>query len=163
MAQQNRNTAAVIIYDLICAQDHRFEGWFASAAEYERQSHASLVQCPLCGSIETRRVASASHVHTSGGDKQAEPGEERGEAYYGPGVGARLPTGALSKLVRYIVENTEDVGSDFPDEARRIHYHETEQRQIRGTASRDEVTELRDEGIEVVSLPFELPNRGKAH
>ncbi len=156
----------MIIYDLICAQDHRFEGWFASAAEFERQSRGRLVECPLCGSADTRRVASASYVHTSGGSRQPEQldeGEERGEAYYGAGARARLPTGALSNLVRYIVENTEDVGPDFPDEARRIHYHETEQRQIRGTASREEVTDLRDEGIEVVSLPFELPNRGKSH
>lgn len=154
----------MIIYDLICDQEHRFEGWFASATEYERQSRASLVQCPLCGSSETRRIASASYVHTSaGGAKPAEEGEERGEAYYGAGARTKLPTGALPKLVRYLVENTEDVGPDFPDEARRIHYRETEQRQIRGTASRDEVTELREEGIEVVSLPFELPNRGKTH
>jgi hypothetical protein len=153
----------VIIYDLACDQGHRFEGWFASAEEFARQSEQGLVQCPLCGSAETRRVASASYVHTSGAGKQAEQGEERGEAYYGAGARKKLPTGALSKLVRYIVENTEDVGPDFPDEARRIHYRETAARQIRGTASRDEVAELRDEGIEVVSLPFELPNRGKVH
>ncbi|HEX6828191.1 MAG TPA: DUF1178 family protein [Burkholderiales bacterium] len=151
----------MIIYDLICDQDHRFEGWFASASEYARQSAESLVQCPLCGSSGTRRVASASYVHTSSGAQSAQ-GEERREAYYGAGAGP-MPTEALGKLVRYIVENTEDVGSDFPDEARRIHYHETDQRQIRGTASRDEVVALGEEGIEVVSLPFELPNRGRTH
>lgn len=153
----------MIIYDLTCDQEHRFEGWFASAAEYARQSSKGLVECPLCGSSKTHRVASASYVHTSVGAKPAEHRDERGEAYYGAGSRKRLPTEALSKLVRYIVENTEDVGADFPDEARRIHYRETENRQIRGTASRDEVTELREEGIEVVSLPFELPNRGKSH
>ncbi|HET9702166.1 MAG TPA: DUF1178 family protein [Burkholderiales bacterium] len=156
----------MIIYDLTCDQEHRFEGWFASAAEYARQSSKGLVECPLCGSSDTRRVVSASYVHTSGAVRSPEPddpAEERGEAYYGAGTRKRPPTEALSKLVRYIVENTEDVGSDFPDEARRIHYREAEQRQIRGTASREEVTDLRDEGIEVVSLPFELPNRGKSH
>jgi hypothetical protein len=153
----------VIIYDLICDQEHRFEGWFASADEYARQSAEGLVECPLCGSGETRRVASASYVHTSAGSRPADQGDERGEAYYGARSRKRLPTEALSKLVRYIVENTEDVGADFPDEARRIHYREAEQRQIRGTASREEVTELREEGIEVLSLPFELPNRGKTH
>lgn len=153
----------MIIYDLICEQEHCFEGWFASAAEYARQSAQGLVECPLCGSSETRRMASASYVHTSGGARPVDHGDERGEAYYGAGTRKRLPTEALSKLVRYLVDNTEDVGPDFPDEARRIHYREAEQRQIRGTASREEVTELRDEGIEVVSLPFELPNRGKSH
>ena len=153
----------MIIYDLICDQEHRFEGWFASAAEFTRQSTEGLVECPLCGSSETHRVASASYVHTSGGAPPADQGDERGEAYYGAGARKKLPTEAISKLVRYIVDNTEDVGPDFPDEARRIHYREAEKRQIRGTASREEVTELREEGIEVVSLPFELPNRGKTH
>lgn len=149
----------MIIYDLVCDHDHRFEGWFASAAEYRRQADERLVQCPLCGSSETHRVASAAYVHTSGSSHEEEA--ERGEAYYGPG--AKLPTGTLEKVVRYLVENTEDVGSEFPEEARRIHYREEPERQIRGTASQDEVDELREEGIQVMSLPFALPNRGRAH
>lgn len=152
----------MIIYDLVCDHDHRFEGWFASAAEYQRQSAEKLVQCPLCGSSETHRVVSAAYVHTSGPARDEEA-EQRGEAYYSPATGPKLPTGTLEKVARYLVENTDDVGSEFPEEARRIHYRETRARQIRGTASQDEVDELRDEGIQVLSLPFALPNRGRAH
>ena len=68
----------------------------------------------------------------------------------------------LAKLVDYVVKNTEDVGQAFPEEARKIHYGESPERKIRGVASRQEVTELRDEGIEVVPLPVTLP-AGKSH
>jgi hypothetical protein len=154
----------VIIYDLACAQDHRFEGWFVSATEFEHQAQEKQVQCPLCGSSDIRRVVSAAYVHTSSASApEAAPDEVRGEAYYGPHAGVKPTSAAFAKIVRYIVENTEDVGRDFPEEARRIHYREASERQIRGTASQDEVAELRDEGIEVMSLPFPLPQRGKVH
>jgi hypothetical protein len=151
----------VIIFDLACDQDHRFEGWFASAADYDRQAKDKLVQCPLCGSDDTRRVASAAHVRTSVGSSDEErPDAERQDAPHGV---ARLSSRALARIVRFIVENTEDVGREFPEEARRIHYRETPPRQIRGTASPDEVAELTEEGLEVISLPFQLPERDKIH
>jgi hypothetical protein len=154
----------VIIFDLVCDQEHRFEGWFASAAEYDRQAKDKLVQCPLCGSDNTRRVASAAHVHTSvgrpgGGGPEAD-GQEAGHEPHGA---AKLSSRALAKIVQYIVENTEDVGREFPEEARRIHYREIPTRQIRGTASPDEVAELTEEGLEVIALPFRLPERDKIH
>jgi hypothetical protein len=68
----------------------------------------------------------------------------------------------MAKLVEYVVKNTEDVGREFPEEARKIHYGESPERKIRGTATKKEVTELRDEGIEVVPLPVTIP-AGKSH
>jgi len=69
----------------------------------------------------------------------------------------------LARLVEHIVENTDDVGAAFPEEARKIHYRETPERHIRGTASRDEVEALKDEGIEVVALPIPAHRLGKTH
>jgi hypothetical protein len=153
----------MIIYDLVCDQDHRFEGWFASAAEFDRQSRERLVECPLCGSSDTRRVASAAYVHTSSSAPQSENLPERSEAVYEPGTDRELPTQVLAKMVRHILEKSDDVGSEFPEEARRIHYRETPERMIRGTASKEEFEELREEGIPVSTLPFSLPGRGKSH
>ena len=59
-----------------------------------------------------------------------------------------------AKVIEYVLKNTEDVGERFPDEARQIHYGEAPERPIRGQASREEVDELREEGIEVVALPI---------
>jgi hypothetical protein len=68
----------------------------------------------------------------------------------------------LAKVVEYVVKNTEDVGKAFPEEARKIHYGESPERKIRGVATAQEVTELRDEGIEVVPLPVDVP-AGRSH
>jgi hypothetical protein len=69
----------------------------------------------------------------------------------------------LAKVVEHIISQTEDVGMAFPEEARKIHYREAPERRIRGTASRDEVDALRDEGIEVVALPVPAHRQGKTH
>jgi hypothetical protein len=69
----------------------------------------------------------------------------------------------LTKLVEHIIDHTEDVGAAFPEEARKIHYRESVERRIRGTASREEVDALRDEGIEVVALPIPANRLGKTH
>ena len=69
----------------------------------------------------------------------------------------------LAKVVEQIISQTEDVGSAFPEEARKIHYQEVPERRIRGTASRDEVDSLRDEGIEVMALPVPAHRLGKTH
>lgn len=152
----------MIIYDLVCDQDHRFEGWFASAAEFDRQAQGKLVECPLCGSSETRRIASAAYVHTSPGPPPA-PAPERAEAFYGPGTHREMSGEILAKMVRHILDSTEDVGNEFPEAARRIHYKEVPERAIRGTATMEEFDELREEGISVAALPFPLAGRGKAH
>jgi hypothetical protein len=60
---------------------------------------------------------------------------------------------AMMKMVRHVMANTEDVGTQFAEEARKIHYGEREARHIRGQATRDETEALIDEGIDVMALP----------
>ena len=145
---------AVIVFDLTCDRGHRFEGWFASAEDFDRQKSSSLVECPACGSTAVARLPSAAYVNTGALPvlkPDAKAGPEGGGAQYASG-----PADALARLVEYVVKNTEDVGTRFPEEARKIHYGETPERHIRGTASEQQVRELSDEGIEVVPLPGHL-------
>lgn len=149
---------AVIVYELGCSSGHRFEGWFASSAEFERQRDEKLLACPLCNSDAIERLPHASYVKTGVAQKpESQPKTRVGNQY------ANVDLDALAKLVDTIVENTEDVGHSFPEEARRIHYHESPQRHIRGTASPREVEALRDEGIDVVAVPIPLHRQGKTH
>ncbi|MCC6532083.1 MAG: DUF1178 family protein [Burkholderiales bacterium] len=148
------------VFDLLCANDHRFEGWFASGTDFERQRDTGIIACPLCGDSHVVKVPAASYVNTGASDRspKAEPAEPTPEqTQY-----ANIRSAMLAKVVEYVVKNTEDVGRDFPEEARKIHYGESPERKIRGTASQDEVTELRDEGIDVVPLPITIP-AGKSH
>ena len=143
----------MIVFELACAAEHRFEAWFASAEDFERQVGTHMLTCPLCGSGEVRRVPAGLHVarHGRGSDAPAPspPAERPGRGH----VAAFPEAKELLEAVRKIVESAENVGQRFPEEARRIHYGESPKRAIRGQASREEAEALRDEGIEVVNLP----------
>ena len=137
----------MIVFDLLCAQGHAFEGWFASGAEFDRQKEARLVTCPVCDGSDVERRPSAK-VRVA---KAAQAAPTPVAAPHGDAI-AGIPPELLAKL-REVVRNTEDVGERFPEEARRIHYDEAPPRSIRGQASREEAQELADEGIEFSPLP----------
>jgi len=149
----------MIVFDLGCENGHRFEGWFASSEDFEHQTHRKLVSCPVCGNSSISRVPHASHIRTAGKERapRVESASPGGQQY--ANVGADL----MSKVIEHVISHTEDVGTAFPEEARKIHYREAPERRIRGTASREEVAELREEGIEVVALPVPAHRLGKAH
>lgn len=148
----------MIVFDLGCENSHRFEGWFASNEDFERQLGRKLVTCPLCGNVNVSRLPHASHIRTGGKERTARAESAAAQQQYS-NVGSEV----LAKLVEHIIDNTEDVGAAFPEEARKIHYRESAERRIRGTASRDEVDALRDEGIEVIALPIPAHRLGKTH
>lgn len=148
----------MIVFDLGCDNDHRFEGWFSSSEEFERQKQQHLLTCPLCGSQQISRLLTAARLNTG----HAEPVSKE-QAAETPAQYANFDAARVLKLISHIVDNTEDVGRAFPEEARKIHYKESPERHIRGTASPKEVSALRDEGIEVVALPLPAHLANKAH
>jgi hypothetical protein len=143
----------MIIYDLTCDNGHRFEGWFRSAEDFDSQCQGHLVGCPQCDSHDVRRVPSAVAIASH---RDADAGAA---AIPMPdGTTALVPAGTqvmalYRQLVRAVMEHSEDVGTAFAEEARRIHYNEAPERPIRGQATADECEELRDEGIALLHLP----------
>lgn len=137
------------VLDLQCQSGHVFEGWFASEDEFQGQRQRGLVQCPLCadGHIEKRLSAPRLSLGAA---------EEPAAAAPAPAAAA-LPAplqAAWLDLARRIVAHTEDVGTRFAEEARRMHHGEAEERAIRGQATADEAVQLLEEGIAVVPLPL---------
>jgi hypothetical protein len=149
----------VIVFNLGCANNHRFEGWFASNEDFERQSKSRLVTCPLCGNANVSRLPHAPHIGTGSKERPSATAAPAQPQQQYANVGKDL----LARMVEQVLENTEDVGPAFPEEARKIHYQETPERRIRGTASREEVESLKDEGIEVVALAIPAHRLGKPH
>ena len=131
------------VFNLHCANDHRFEGWFASEADFVAQAEGALVECPMCGDTAVTRLPSAPRLKLGSGRR-----EETQAVTQSPDLQT-----LWMQAMRRVIENTEDVGERFPEEARRIHYGDTPERGIRGRASRDETEALREEGIEVTPLP----------
>jgi hypothetical protein len=159
----------MLVLNLACEAGHAFEGWFASATDFESQQERGLLSCPLCNSATVRRMPSAPRLNLS---SAAEPAVSKSRAKShatgadappsvptGPTVPEGVPAIAIElqkqvmQAVRTLMAKTEDVGDRFATEARRIHYGETEERGIRGRATPDEARELADEGIDIVALP----------
>ncbi|MGX5666930.1 DUF1178 family protein [Rhizobium daejeonense] len=139
----------MIRYSLICENAHDFEGWFSESADFDRQKASGFLACPVCGSLDISKVLMAPSVST---------------ARHKEKIGALAVNEAQKEVVAKLKEvitsiraNSEDVGERFPEEARKIHYGETEARGIVGQASPSEVKSLIDEGIEIAPLPM-LPD-----
>ena len=148
----------MIIYDLICANQHHFEGWFNSSEDFARQREATLIRCPLCDDASVARRPSAQ-VRVGRGAAAKEPSTEKsaeGSTEKSAEKAAEVSLGGdteVLKLIRKLVADTENVGRAFAEEARKIHYEEAPKRGIRGQATPDEAADLRDEGIDFMSLP----------
>ncbi|MDR2173045.1 MAG: DUF1178 family protein [Burkholderiales bacterium] len=140
----------MIIYDLVCRHHHTFEGWFASAAAFGEQRDAGQVRCPICDDTHIEKRPSAK-VRTS---REPAPNAvvEATPAKGLQNVSTHTPSDFLVRL-REMVQATENVGERFPEEARKIHYHEIPTRPIRGQASPEEVESLAEEGIDLTLLP----------
>lgn len=152
----------MIVYDLECENAHRFEGWFGSAGDYDTQLTGKLLSCPMCNSGNVVRRPSASYVNT--GAVETPVREKQPSASVSvPHQYANVPPEIVAKVIEHIIKNTEDVGNRLPEEARKIHYNEAPARHIRGTASPHDVASLRDEGIEVMSLPLPPHLTNKTH
>jgi len=165
----------VIHYTLVCDGDHDFEGWFRSSDDFETQAARGLLACPVCGSTKVARALMAPAVRS----ERASP-PAAGEAA-GPAPAAAPPAPAetvpapiamamanaamadpraaamvamLRQLRQHVEATAENVGKRFPEEARKIHFGETEARGIYGEASREEVEALLEEGVDVHPLPL---------
>ncbi|HEX7385786.1 MAG TPA: DUF1178 family protein [Castellaniella sp.] len=149
---------ALKVFDLACEHDHLFEGWFASAETYDEQLAQGLVRCPVCDSQRIIRRVSAPHLNVSHlksesvARKDALPQSQATVAAPSGDQLARLQAEVL-RQIRRIVRQTDDVGAQFADEARRMHSGEIEERPIRGTASARECVELSEEGIAIMPIP----------
>lgn len=142
------------VLNLRCSNDHRFEGWFASSDDFLSQGERGLVACPRCNDSSIVRLPSAPRLNVS---KQREV--VAGEPSAVVPMQAQMQAHWL-RAVRHMMKNTEDVGDRFPEEARRIHYGESEERGIRGRASPEDANALREEGIEVVAVALPEPLKG---
>ncbi len=134
----------MIVYSLRCVKGHDFEGWFRDSAAFDAQSADGKLLCPTCNS---RKIAKAPMAPAVAGTKKAAvsaPDEMRQMRQFATG------------LRKYVEENADYVGPKFAEEARKIHYGETDHRHIYGEASIQEAKELIEEGVDVAPLPPDM-------
>ncbi len=139
----------MISFSLCCEAGHDFEGWFSSSDDYDSQNSSGLVSCPYCGSSKIEKSLMAPSVSTSKSKDKVNVATVN-----------RVQRQMLSELKQVrdkITANAENVGERFPEEARKIHYGEAETRGIYGEASREEVEDLVEEGVQIAPMPV-LPD-----
>ena len=142
------------VLNLQCAQQHDFEGWFASEADFHQQLERGLLSCPLCGESQVRKMLSAPRLNLG---RVREPAAQAADKEGLVNVGHTAPgselQGRLLRAMRELMSSTEDVGERFAEEARAMHQGEVAARNIRGRTTPEVAMELLEEGIDVLPLP----------
>lgn len=139
----------MIRYDLVCSSGHEFDGWFSNSDAFEKQCKAGLVECPVCGKSDVSKALMAPGIPAKSNTKT----DTAAPVHNAPVPSQPELAEMIRKVREHVAENSEYVGDKFADEARKIHYEETEQRGIYGEATQKDAEDLREEGIEVHPLP----------
>ena len=134
----------MIRFSLCCEHDHDFDGWFRNNADFYKQKKRGLVSCPVCNSPKVEKALMAPSVQTA---------RKRDKVALSMNAEQKQLMGKLKELTDKMKQNADYVGDKFPEEARKIHFGETDPRGIYGEASPDEVKELLDDGVEIMPLP----------
>ena len=146
----------MIKYDLVCSNEHRFEGWFSSSDGFEIQRDSGILECPVCGTVEVDRALMTPSVAVKRDHARPAPVQFSSEVptqTFSTDPRAAALRQAMKELRDEVTQNAEYVGSRFAEEARKIHYSEAEARGIYGEASLEDARSMADEGIEFHPLP----------
>ena len=162
----------MIFYDLICQDGmHQFEGCFGSSSDFDDQKKRGLLICPVCDSPNVAKAIMAPNIGVKGNQAAESSSAANAKSASGPsstGKGqspaesavVQVPKeyhemiGKIAEAQKELLSNSEWVGEKFPEKARAIHYGDSEQKPIHGTATPEEVAELDEEGVEVTPLPL---------
>jgi hypothetical protein len=171
----------MITFDLHCSLGHGFEGWFSSSTDYDAQQLKGLLRCPYCDDAHVEKSLSAPNIGRKGNQAPSRKNESEhvpADAAVGEQVGGKMTivpstnvasanmTPApqelaammvkLAEIQKEVLKDSQWVGRKFADEARAIHYGETENRQIHGETSPKEAEALVEEGISIAALPLPI-------
>ncbi len=161
----------MIVFDLKCDGGHQYEAWFKSSSAYEEQKEAGFVTCPYCDSSNISKAPMAPNIPAKSNQKPEPAVTAKSSSGDKVNQVAAGNNGELGKMIaeaekfltgvrKHVEDNFDNVGNNFAEEARKIHYGETEERGIYGESTKEETLELIDEGINV--LPVPVPKKADA-
>ena len=129
-------------YNLICECGKTFESWFSSSVEYDALKRKKLINCIYCDSTSIKKSIMAPNLSNKSNETSKK---------------AKLEKDIKKQLLefrKYIEKNCKNVGANFPQEARSIHYDKKTSKGIYGKATPEETVELLEEGIDVATIPW---------
>ena len=135
----------MIKYNLKCLNDHTFESWFSNSEEFDKLKKRSLLECIYCSSIKISKSIMAPMIsNLSAEEKKIETTKKE----------FKKEKNKLLKLRTYIENNFEYVGKNFSKKVREVYYDKKNKKAIYGTTSAEERKELKEEGIDLLSIPW---------
>ena len=137
----------MILFDLCCKNKHIFEAWFPSSKKFEEQIEKKLIKCPICDTANVKKALMAPNVATSN------KGKENIKLVMNDKEDLELKK-EIKKIKKFLEKNTENVGNNFAEEARKIYYGEAKAKSIRGQTTDEEAKRLEEEGIPFTKLPW---------
>ncbi|MFL2782385.1 MAG: DUF1178 family protein [Rhodospirillales bacterium] len=149
----------MILYELKCSKNHTFEAWFKDSSSYEEQIKCGNVSCPICSDTSIQKAIMSPSISSATRKKgiEYEQSENKTNMLFNKDSNKKI-AGRIrksnEKIQKYIEENCENVGQNFAEEARAIHYGESEKRSIYGEATQSEVSDLIEEDIPISSIPW---------
>lgn len=146
----------MIVYDLKCGAGHRFEGWFGSAVDFSGQQERGQLACPACSNEQIERMPSVTRINVGAIEKAPAPVQPENKDGKDAFAIAQM---LYSQMLDELLTKSEDVGKEFPEEARKIFYDESPARAIRGVATQAEHEAMVEEGIPIARLPVPSKNR----
>ncbi len=132
----------MIKYNLFCSCSKTFESWFSSSTEYEVLKRKKLINCIYCGSTSVQKTVMSPNLRSKSNKDSKNYKIEKSIKKQ------------LAEVRRYIEKNCKNVGDNFPQEARSIHYDKKTSKGIYGKATPEETAELLEEGIDVTTIPW---------
>ncbi|MCE2491251.1 MAG: DUF1178 family protein [Alphaproteobacteria bacterium] len=132
----------MILYDVVCSNDHVFEAWFADSEAFDKQRQKGEIACSICGDTEVSKALMAPNISAKKEQSAAQITEAAEAMKF------------LYKMREHVEENCDYVGNKFAEEARKIHNDEVEKRDIYGEATAEEAAQLREEGVEFGEIPW---------
>jgi len=134
----------MIRFSLTCQNDHSFDGWFRDSEDFDKQKKRGLIACPDCGSVKVDKALMAPAVST---------GRKRETMALAMSAAQKKAMAELKALSEKLRENADYVGDKFAEEARKIHFGETDPRGIYGEATPEEAKSLAEDGVEFMPIP----------
>jgi|TARA_B100001540_G_scaffold286442_1_gene280211 Uncharacterized protein conserved in bacteria len=134
----------MIKYNLKCKNKHEFESWFSDSKEFEKLKSKKIIECALCGTKAIEKSIMSPNVLS----KDDKISQNKSIKYL------KKVKEDLLKMRKFVEKNFEYVGKDFPKEVRNVYYDKRKNKNIYGNATEEESEELKDEGIELTTIPW---------
>ena len=134
----------MIKYILKCNNKHEFESWFSNSNEFEKLKSKNLIECIYCKSKQVDKSIMSPIVLNKDEKIKKDKSLEN----------FKKVKKELFKIRKFVEKNFENVGKDFPQEVRNVYYNKRENKNIYGHTTQEQAEELKEEGIDIASIPW---------